>query len=579
LLAAGFVAGTLCSSCVLVPAVVVLLPRAAMPVAVNAPHPEQPGDRPADSALAPAAPEGAAAPAGANAPAGAAAPGRPAAEAGAPAPGKAVPPAPAPVVDMIRFKPRVQFGWNATYDKDRHRWYLDSGTRGNLIVDLLPGDAPTDLAGYADKLTQPDFQDPGTQYVDFSEKADLPDGFVIKGLVKDLTGKKPAPERGLVAVRTINGARIRCRSTHLGDDGIRNEAVEVFKGTTIQTWPLLSLGPPSGWVLAPHNVTLIVSLGEQAKLVYYDTLAGKEVKRVDLDFQPGNLAVQGKTLFAAARGSSTVYALDLAGGKAGKEFSLGSDAVTNLACHPAGGLVYAATTSFHVYSLDPLSGSVARTPAKGFFLAVDPLDGKFVYTGVQPPDRDEIEFREGPDGSFRIFRDMWGPRAMIIKYAVEGPQLRYVDGQNNAAVNGWSMALTPDGKRIMIDGGGGWRPTEEGGTGGGYVTAVYSTDNLKTMVGQGPQGLNLAFHPVLNLGAVNLMGSGVALFNAKSLVKRKDIPLTERQEARASVFAFAGRGTRLVLWNGDDLMHEQGLHFIPLDLSPEDRAALEKAGR
>jgi hypothetical protein len=370
---------------------------------------------------------------------------------------------------MIRFKLKVPpgwvqnapYGWSATYDKDGRRWLIDSSsrptpnTRANLVVDQLPENAPADLAGYADKLSQPDFQDPGTQYVDFSDKSALPDGFVIKGLVKDLTGKQPRPEPGLVAVRTINGARIRCRSLHLSDDGIRNEAVELFKGATIQTWPLLSLPFPSGWVLAPDGVTLIVALGEQAQLVYFDTVAGKEVKRVDLDFQPGNLAVQSQTLFAATRGASAVHALDLDTRKAGKEFSLGSDAVANLACHPSRGLLYASTTGFQVYSIDSAGGAVTKTAAKGFFLAIDPEEGKFLYTGIQPPDRDEIEFREGPDGSFRIVRDMWGKRAMIMKYAVEGPQLRYVDGQNNAAVNGWSMALTPDGKRIMIDGGGG----------------------------------------------------------------------------------------------------------------------------
>jgi hypothetical protein len=494
---------------------------------------------------------------------------------------------------MIRFKLKVPpgwvqnapYGWSATYDKDGRRWLIDSSsrpapnTRANLVVDQLPENAPSELAGYAEKLTQPDFQDPGTEYVDFSEKSALPDGFVIKGLVKDLTGKQPRPEPGLVAVRTINGAHIRCRSLHLTDDGIRSEAVELFKGATIQTWPLLSLPFPSGWVLAPDGVTLVVALGEQAQVVYFDTVVGKEVKRVDLDFQPGNLAVQGQTLFAATRGASAVHALDLATGKAGKEFTLGNDAVANLACHPSRGPLYASTTGFQVYSIDPASGAVTKTAAKGFFLAIDPEEGKFLYTGIQPPDREEIEFREGPDGSFRIVHDMWGKRAMIMKYAVEGPQLRYVDGQNNAAVNGWSMALTPDGKRVMIDGGGGWRPAEEGGTGGGYVVAVYSTDNLKAMVGQAPHGLNLAFHPVLNLGAVNHQGSAVTLFNGKSLVKRKEIPITDRHEARASVFAFAGGGPRLVLWNGDDLTHEQGLHFIPVDLGPEERAALEKAGR
>src|SRR5207302_1306354 len=83
---------------------------------------------------------------------------------------------------------------------------------------------------------------------------------------------------------------------------------------------LFPLPPPGGWVMTPDNVTLIVSLPEQAQLVYFDTVASKEMKRVDLDFQPGALALQGTTLFAAARGASLVYALELESGKVKKEF-------------------------------------------------------------------------------------------------------------------------------------------------------------------------------------------------------------------------------------------------------------------
>jgi hypothetical protein len=356
--------------------------------------------------------------------------------------------------------------------------------------------------------------------------------------------------------------------------GIEAYVIEVVD-TTDYHMTLLSLSPPSSWVMTADNVTLIVALGDKGQLVYFDTVTNKEVKRVEVDFQPGALALQGDTLFAAAKGGSQVYALEPMTGKVKKEFSVGSDAVAHLACHPSKGLLYASTNKFDVHSINPATGTCTKTAAKGFFLAVDPAEGKYVYTGTQPPDRDEIMFKEGTDGTFRIYWDRWGRRAFIMKYAVAGDNLKYVSGQNNAAVNGWWMHLTPDGKRIMIVGGGGWRPKDDG-AGGGYVTAVYNTDNLESMVGQAPHGLNIAFHPVLNLGVTNHLGSELTLFNARSLTKRQTIPICKAQEARPLLLTFGGKGTKIILWNGPDVSFKQALYFIPLELSDGDRATLEK---
>jgi hypothetical protein len=340
---------------------------------------------------------------------------------------------------------------------------------------------------------------------------------------------------------------------------------------------LLSLPTPGGWVMTPDNVTLIVSLPEQAQLAYLDTVANKEVKRVEVDFQPGALALQGDTLFAAARGSSQVYALEARTGKVKRSFDAGSDAIAHLACHPSRGLVYASTTKWGVYSIDPASGAVSPTGAKGFFLAVDPLEGKYVYTGMQPPTLgDDLIVEDLPGGKIKIYWDRWGKRAVLMKYAVQGKELKYVSGQNNAAVNGWDMHLTPDGKRVMLVGGGGWRPKGQEGNGGGYVVALYNTDNLETMVGQAPHGLDIAFHPVLNLGVTNHYGTALTVFHANSLTKRLTIPVSKAEERRPLLLTFGGKGTKVILWNGDNVKNRQGLHFIPLDLKAEEREALEQ---
>jgi hypothetical protein len=139
------------------------------------------------------------------------------------------------------------------------------------------------------------------------------------------------------------------------------------------------------------------------------------------------------------------------------------------------------------------------------------------------------------------------------------------------------MHLTPDGKRIFMVGGGGWRPPREGGTGGGYVTAVFSTENLQTKMQQIDfSGLNTIFHPDLNLGVANGYGMDLTLFNGRSLVKRDTIKVSTEREGRAGLLMFVGKGRKLALWNGDNIAKEQGLHFLPLPLKPDEEATLEQ---
>ena len=73
------------------------------------------------------------------------------------------------------------------------------------------------------------------------------------------------------------------------------------------TFKLPSVG---GWVMTTDNIALIVSVPSKGELVYFDTVNDKEAKRVEVDFQPTALALQGQTLFAASKGSSEIYALN-----------------------------------------------------------------------------------------------------------------------------------------------------------------------------------------------------------------------------------------------------------------------------
>src|SRR5689334_16669775 len=70
-----------------------------------------------------------------------------------------------------------------------------------------------------------------------------------------------------------------------------------------------------GGSASPDGSTLVVSLTTKTQLVYYDTAAGKEAKRVTVEFQPTAVAWGGKVLFVAQKASGLVHVLDAATGK------------------------------------------------------------------------------------------------------------------------------------------------------------------------------------------------------------------------------------------------------------------------
>ena len=338
-----------------------------------------------------------------------------------------------------------------------------------------------------------------------------------------------------------------------------------------------TLPAPGGFVVTPDLVTLIVSLPESAQLVFFDTVANIEQKRIDMDFKPGAMAIQGGILYVASHDGSGIYGLDLETGAVKSEFTLPANSIAQLACHREKGLLYASTADLSVFSVDPADGSVTKTAATGTFLAVDPVNGMTVYTGAQPRQAGVVLIIKEEEDVIRLIWDRWGCRAAILKCAVKGKQLKVESIQDNAACNGWQMHLTPDGKRIMIIGGGGWRPPAEGGTGGGYVTAVFKADNVKSMAGQAPHGSGIIFHPVLNFGVTNQLGRSLAIFNAKSLAKTKEYQVAAGADQRSLILAFGGKGTKVLLWNGaNPASKTEGLHFLPLELTKQERSALEQ---
>ncbi len=347
-----------------------------------------------------------------------------------------------------------------------------------------------------------------------------------------------------------------------------------------QSPTVLDMPQPTGWAMTPDNATIIIAFAPKAQLVYLDTVAEKEIKRVTLDFQPTALALQGKKLFAATKGSAIIHVLNAENGEEQKAIQLGGEPVRQLACHPNQGAVFASNSANEIFAIDPESGNVTKTVARGGFLAVDPAEGKVLYAGTQKPIRDQMEVRGGPGGSLRITFDQTGRRATLLKYAVSGHDLELVSGNDNAVINGKAVRVTPDGKDVGVVGPGGWVSKTDRRR--HYVVPIYSSDNLTNMRGQvetDASPTDLAFHPVLNLGVADRNTILLFLFNTKSLAEVKSYPVPGGFVGMSDpvLLTFGGRGRKVIYWYPGKGGKGQGLNFFPLELSPKDNSALEKA--
>ena len=320
--------------------------------------------------------------------------------------------------------------------------------------------------------------------------------------------------------------------------------------------------------MASDNKTLIVSLSTAGMLGYYDTMTDKEIKKVEVDFQPSVLAIQGKNLFVGTKGSAIIHVLEAATGKEIKEIKLPGEPVQAMACHPEKGLLYVANMNHELMAIDTASGTVHKTSGRGQSIVVDPTDGKFVYTGIQKAIREVLIVRGN-----QLSLGTIGDRAVMLKYQVSGSdKLDLVGAHDNAVVNGYGLAIRPDGKAVGMFGGGGWRSKTEARNPG--YSAMFDTADMETMLGQIDYGSTrfIAFHPTLKLGAAwraNALGA-IAFFNSKSFAI-KNIAKIREDNLTTGWMTFGGQGTKLIVSTGSAII------FVPVELSETDRETLKKA--
>jgi hypothetical protein len=337
---------------------------------------------------------------------------------------------------------------------------------------------------------------------------------------------------------------------------------------------LPSLG---GMVMTANDKTLVVSVPTTGQLLYFDALTAKESKKMEVDFQPGALAVQGNRLFVATKGAPIIHVLDADTGKEQKQIKLPGLPIDQLACHPVKGLLYAINDDMDVFSIDPASSKATLTKAVGQKIVVDPSDGNNVYTSIFKPARNRLLVQEMPGRTLKVQLIKGKASNILLKFKADGADLKFAAGNPNAGSGGSWFGVSRDGKRVAMSG-----PYRVPGKGLTFNIAVFDTADMSSILGQLPMSSfprAICFHPYLDLVATVEETSGISVFNAKSFVKKESFKLP-RLTVLPYTLTFGGQGAKLI--SASPVLGTGGrektlaLQFHSLSLSEQQKDELRK---
>ncbi len=308
----------------------------------------------------------------------------------------------------------------------------------------------------------------------------------------------------------------------------------------------VNLGAVGGFAVSPDNTTLVVSLPDKTELVYFDTVKGKESKRVSVEFAPDKLAWQGKTLFASQKSGGIVHILDAGTGK-----EIGKATVRATAKSISVGLkgpAFVSNINNDIYAVDT-KGMSQKSSNRGMLVAADP-QGKHVYYVY-----------EGK------------VRTSVYKDEVDGLSTRRVGGKEGVVnPNLWGVYVSPDGKTVGVSAGGGF---DEGSGKRHYAIPIYDTGDMQTMLGEIAPHARLAYHPVLPLAAA----IGAPFPDSYQIINTKTYANISKHEYGKSDFstilAFVGKGRKVAV--GGSSGGSTTLRFFDLTLTKDQEAMLDKA--
>jgi hypothetical protein len=326
--------------------------------------------------------------------------------------------------------------------------------------------------------------------------------------------------------------------------------------TTVRANAEFELAGVGGFAMSPDNVTLAVGLTQKPELVYIDTVAGKELKRIAVEFAPGAMAWQDKVLFVSQKTGGVVHVLDADTGKETGTATVGST-VRNLTCHPRHGLVFATNINGELWMFDARGKARQIQGGKAHVAAIDPSEGKALYIAQE----------------LRVRTD-------LVKFTVTDSGVRLDSTMQNACgTNLYAIFVTADGKQVGVSAGAGY--DESGSRKRHYAIPMYSTADIKTMLGEvAPNGM-VAAHPVLPLAVVVRMNTPpnsegtYHIVNTKTYAEVSKNPVGKKG-GNPTVLAFGGKGKKAIygLETGKGVTT---LLVLDLKLTKDEEEAVEKA--
>ncbi len=217
-------------------------------------------------------------------------------------------------------------------------------------------------------------------------------------------------------------------------------------------------------------------------------------------------------LFVACADPARIDKLEVATGKVVASYPLKAAVPSSLAVFPTQGRAYFCADDV-VLEMDLKTSNLVKTKVPGQVVAGHPGQ-RYLYSYIKPERRGgggrmiiegrTIYFNRGFNWlQSTLFKSVVVPRGLLL-----------AEVRDNVCSNAARMGLSPDGNWVAVAGGGGWRPTIKGDT-GGYGIAVFSAHNFEHRQGffktdAYPTGV--AFNPVTAQAAM-VRGKDVSVYH------------------------------------------------------------------
>jgi len=258
----------------------------------------------------------------------------------------------------------------------------------------------------------------------------------------------------------------------------------------------------------PHSGSLIILTRDTPYYYLLQAAPKLTVRKVDFESKPRFGAVAGGRLFLLSDKPARIDQVHPLTGKVERSFDLGGRNPGSIAPLPSKGLIFFSSKGM-VYGLHMKTGILRDMKTPGHYIAADP-DETFLFAmtvhSPRAPETGDI-LLDGEPVFFpgnQVARGVEWSQVTLMRYILAHGNLLLADVRLNAASNGSSITVSPDGQWVAVAGGGGWHPKDTS-HGAGYGAAVFNAhrlDQVQAYLGVGAYPNGIAFNPVTGQTAV-----------------------------------------------------------------------------